>query len=256
MTPSRSTGRATTLVAVLLLAGSCAAPPKPDPADASSSTGSATPPAAAEPRPSLEGPFTLSDGRALAVTCWGTGEPAVLFDAGTGDPGIARWTGSPITNALAADRTVCAYDRAGLGASDPPPPQPRTLDEVVDEYHYAGRYPDEVAGLVLLDVPAGNPDMPADEVPAWDSPENPEHVDYVAVERQMAVSRLPIPAIPVTVVTASSGQSADPTEQRVWLDGSSNPTQTVLEGGHDIQYADPDGVLAAIQDVLETVDLS
>ena len=108
----------------------------------------------------------------------------------------------------------------------------------------------------MLDVPAGNPDMSADDVPAWDGPENPEHVDYVAVERQMALDRLPIPDIPVTVVTASFGQSADPSEQTVWLQGSSRPIQTVLEGGHDIQYADPDGVLAAIQDVLEAVDPS
>jgi hypothetical protein len=53
---------------------------------------------------------------------------------------------------------------------------------------------------------------------AWDAPANPEHMDYVAIERQMALHRLPIPAIPVTVVTADAGQSAtNPDEQKIWL---------------------------------------
>jgi hypothetical protein len=71
----------------------------------------------------------------------------------------------------------------------------------------AGR---DVVGLVLLDVPAGQATMSAADVAelAWDNPSNHEHVDYVAVERQMALHRLPIRAIPVTVVTAKKGQSA------------------------------------------------
>jgi pimeloyl-ACP methyl ester carboxylesterase len=103
-----------------------------------------------------------------------------------------------------------------------------------DVYHYTGRYPGDVVGLVLLDVPAGQATMSAADVAelAWDNPGNQEHVDYVTVERQMALHRLPIPAIPVTVVTAKEGQSAArPDEQRVWLKGSSHPAQVVLEGG-------------------------
>jgi pimeloyl-ACP methyl ester carboxylesterase len=78
-------------------------------------------------------------------------------------------------------------------------------------------------------------------------------MDYVAIERRMALNRLPIPAIPVTVITASAGQSADPKEQRVWLDGSSAPVQVILEGGHGISVDNPSGVLAEIVDVLEQV---
>jgi hypothetical protein len=68
----------------------------------------------------------------------------------------------------------------------------------------AGR---DVVGLVLLDVPAGQATMSAADVAelAWDNPSNHEHVDYVAAERQMALHRLPIRAIPVTVVTAKEG---------------------------------------------------
>jgi pimeloyl-ACP methyl ester carboxylesterase len=123
-------------------------------------------------------------------------------------------------------------------------------------YHYAGRYPGEVVGLVLLDVPAGQARMSAADVAelAWDNPGNPEHVDYVAVERQMALHRLPIRPIPVTVVTAKQGQSAArPDEQRVWLKGSSHPAHVVLDGGHNIDQDDPAGVLAEIEKVLALV---
>ena len=61
--------------------------------------------------------------------------------------------------------------------------------------HYSGRYPDEVAGLVMLDVPRGHARVPAAEVPAWGNPSHPEHIDFVAIERRMALNRFPIPAI-------------------------------------------------------------
>jgi len=40
-----------------------------------------------------------------------------------------------------------------------------------DAYHYAGRYPGEVAGLVLLDVPAGQAHMSAADMAelAWEA---------------------------------------------------------------------------------------
>lgn len=230
--------------------------------------------------PSVEGRFAIgTDGRELALTCWGDGAPVILFDAGSGDAGIDRWKSSEITRALARRTKVCAYDRLGLGASDPAPQHPRTLDDVVDDLHlllgaadirgpfvlvgssgggfdvyeHAGRYPDDVAGLVLLDVPAGQPNIAPADVPAWDAVDNPEHMDYAAVEHQMAVGRLPIRAIPVTVVTASRGQSADPSEQKVWLAGSSRPVQVVLEGGHNIYNDDSEGVLKEILAVLDAI---
>jgi hypothetical protein len=55
----------------------------------------------------------------------------------------------------------------------------------------------------------------------------------------------------LSVLTASHGLSADPNEQRVWLEGSSDPVQVVLEGGHAIHGDDPAGVLAEITKVLE-----
>lgn len=229
--------------------------------------------------PSVEGSFPVGDGRELAVICWGEGSPTVVLDAGSGDAGIARFQSSPMVEALAARTRVCAYDRAGLGASDPAPDKKRNLDDAARDLHdllaaaevpgpyllvgssggggdvfqHAGRYPDEVVGLVLLDVPKGQANLTPEDVPAWDSPENPEHMDYVAIERQMALDRLPIPPIPVTVVTASDGQSADPKEQRVWLKGSSAPRQVVLDGGHVIYEDNPEGVIVEIERMLQKI---
>jgi pimeloyl-ACP methyl ester carboxylesterase len=229
--------------------------------------------------PSVEGSYPVGDGRKLAIVCWGKGSPTVVLDAGSDDAGIARFRSSPMVEALAARTRVCTYDRAGLGMSDPAPDQKRNLDDAARDLHellaaaevpgpyllvgssgggfnvyqHTGRYPDEVAGLVLLDVPKGQSNLAPEDVPAWDSPENPEHMDYVAIERQMALHRLPIPGIPVTVVTASAGQSADPKEQRVWLKGSTTPRQVVLDGGHVIYVDNPEGVIAELDRMLDTI---
>jgi pimeloyl-ACP methyl ester carboxylesterase len=92
-------------------------------------------------------------------------------------------------------------------------------------YHHVGRYPKEVAGLVMLDVPAGQAEMSAEDVKelAWDAPGNPEHMDYVAIERQMALHRLPIPAIPVTVITADAVQSATNPDEEGLVDRQLSP---------------------------------
>ncbi|MCZ3388074.1 MAG: alpha/beta hydrolase [Actinomycetia bacterium] len=224
--------------------------------------------------PSPSGLFAVAaDQRKLALACWGHGAPAVVLDAGSSDAGLARWRASVLVADLAATTTVCTYDRAGLGESEAAPRRARVLDDVTsdlhkllaaariprpvvmvgasgggfDVYQHAGRYPADVAGLVMLDVPAGQRSMShSDGPPEWSDPANPEHVDYYAVEHQMAVARLKIRAIPVTVVTAKAGQSADPAEQRVWLAGSSRPVQVVIDGGHDIAFDAPGRVLKEI----------
>ena len=56
--------------------------------------------------------------------------------------------------------------------------------------------------------------------------------------------------LPVTVVTADGGQS-DKRDQQVWKVLSSDFSQVVLSGGHDIYVDDPQGV---VQQILNTVD--
>ena len=111
-------------------------------------------------------------GHRLYIECTGSGGPAVILQAGLG-ASSSSWVG--IAPAVAATTTVCAYDRAGHGRSDEAGPQDgialaidlHTLLEragVPRPYilaaHssggpyvrvFAAQYPDEVAGMVLLD---------------------------------------------------------------------------------------------------------
>jgi pimeloyl-ACP methyl ester carboxylesterase len=114
----------------------------------------------------------------LNLYCFGTGSPVVVFDSGWEDwapawaivqPAVARWT------------RTCTYDRAGAGFSDPGP-MPRTSVRIADDLHaallraaipapyilvghsfgsynmraFVDRYPNDVAGLVLVDGEDGD----------------------------------------------------------------------------------------------------
>lgn len=105
---------------------------------------------------------------------------------------------------------------------------------------------------MLLDVPAGNPHLTADEAPdaAWDHPANVERVDSFHAERTIARDKRSLGDLPVTVVTADAGQS-DKRDQQVWKLLSRDFSQVVLSGGHDIYLDDPQGV---VQQILNTVD--
>src|SRR2546422_1727822 len=112
-------------------------------------------------------------GYRLHISCTGKGSPTVVLIAGGGDfsfdwdlvqPDVSRFT------------RACSYDRAGLAWSDPGP-TPHTMGQDAYELHtllkaarikgpyvlvghsvggliarvYAEQYPDEVAGMVLVD---------------------------------------------------------------------------------------------------------
>jgi pimeloyl-ACP methyl ester carboxylesterase len=114
-------------------------------------------------------------GSSMHLHC--TGEegraPTVVMDIGAGGMGM-DW--GPVQPGVAKFARVCTYDRGGAGWSDPGA-QPRTSQQIVEELHallnnagiegpyvlvghslggnnvqiYASRYPDEVAGMVLVD---------------------------------------------------------------------------------------------------------
>ncbi|HTA57897.1 MAG TPA: alpha/beta hydrolase [Candidatus Baltobacteraceae bacterium] len=103
----------------------------------------------------------------------GRGGPTVVLEAGLMST-MLSW--SELQRALAGSFRVVSYDRAGLGWSDLGP-MPRTADRIVDELHtllqraeipppyvlvghsfggltmplFAARFPEEVAGMVLVD---------------------------------------------------------------------------------------------------------
>jgi Alpha/beta hydrolase family len=216
----------------------------------------------------------------LAIRCWGSGAPAVILDAGSSSGGIETFGAFPdqIIWPLAERSMVCAYDRAGTGETAPLPNKRRTIDDQAEELtallaaaevptprvlvgsswggfvavHTARNYPDGVGGLVLLDVPAGNPHLTAADAPdaAWDHPANVERVDSFHAERTMARDDRSLGDLPVAVVTADAGQS-DPKDQQFWKRLSNNFSQVVLAGSHDIYADDPGGVVDQIR---KTVD--
>jgi pimeloyl-ACP methyl ester carboxylesterase len=110
----------------------------------------------------------------LHLNLAGQGRPLVVLDAGLGGSSL-DW--SLVQPEVAKVTRVCSYDRAGYGWSDPGP-APRSSRRIVDELHvalanagleppyilvghsfggftvrfFAGHYPEEVAGLVLVDA--------------------------------------------------------------------------------------------------------
>jgi pimeloyl-ACP methyl ester carboxylesterase len=118
-------------------------------------------------------------GRNLHIYCTGDGSPTVLLESSlAGTTSLWGW----VQPEVAKGTRVCAYDRAGSGWSDPGP-KPRDGQRVAAELHtlldkagiagpyvlvghslgglyvraYAGQYPAEVAGMVLVD--SSHPDQ-------------------------------------------------------------------------------------------------
>jgi len=127
--------------------------------------------------------IAAGDGARLNFTCLGSGTRTVVFDSGFLDwapawavvqPRVARFT------------RACSYDRAGAGFSGPGP-MPRTTERIATELHdalrnggisgpyilvgsafggdhvraFADLFPQDVAGLVLVDADASDVDTPA-----------------------------------------------------------------------------------------------
>jgi pimeloyl-ACP methyl ester carboxylesterase len=115
-------------------------------------------------------------GHRLHLSCTGSGSPTVVLEPGAG--GMSSTVGL-ITPAVARDTRVCVYDRAGRGWSEPAD-TPQDATQIATDLHtllhrgqvpgpyvlaghsfgglytlaFAARYPDEVAGMVLVDSTA------------------------------------------------------------------------------------------------------
>ena len=236
-------------------------------------------------------------GRALFISCTGTGSPTVVLEAGGGNsadtwvsvqPEVARFT------------RVCSYDRAGLGQSDPAPSGVRTVQDSVDDLHallaaadisgpivlaghsfgglitrlYASQYPDDVAGVVLVDgMP---PDLlasalallPAEErretftIMRGLHPQDPEHLDIIA--SGIWVMAHPPAPVPTVVLAAglhgAPGAPPDPAFEDLWAELQRGQARaldarlvSVPEGDHFLQHDRPELVVEAIRLVVEAV---
>lgn len=85
-------------------------------------------------------------GRRLDLRCSGSGTPTVLLEAGQG---MSSMSWRKVQPALARSMRVCAYDRAGLGFSDPAP-LPRTARAEADDLHALVRSAKLAPPLVLV----------------------------------------------------------------------------------------------------------
>lgn len=135
-------------------------------------------------------------GRRINLKCFGTGAPTVVLMAG-----LSSW--SPVwykTQPEIAKKTqVCAFDRASYGFSDPAP-RPQILSDVPEDLHaalkaanlpgpyvlvghslgglearlFAQRWPQETAGLVLVDSSVGAESLIEAGLPGYDESQQPE----------------------------------------------------------------------------------
>jgi len=120
------------------------------------------------------GAFYTVKGYRMHINCTGSGSPTIVLEAGLGNDALIWGKVQPV---LAETTRVCAYDRAGLGWSDPAP-GPRDADHIAGELHrllleakvtgpivlmghsmaglvmrdYATRYPADIAGIVFVDA--------------------------------------------------------------------------------------------------------
>jgi pimeloyl-ACP methyl ester carboxylesterase len=126
-----------------------------------------------QPYASTKDSVRLPDGRIMHLVCMGQGSPSVVLLAGMFDWSIA-W--NQVQPSVGAETRVCAWDRAGLGLSDPPA-RPQLIDATTADLEaalaaghveppyvlvghsvggyesllFADRRPSQVAGMVLVD---------------------------------------------------------------------------------------------------------
>ena len=125
------------------------------------------------------GEMVVVGGRQMHLLCQGQGSPSVILESGI--PGTSLGWASVMED-IASFARVCAYDRAGYAWSEGGP-EPRTISNITGELRellrtaqvdppyvlaghsfgglvvqfYASRFPDDVAGMVLVD--SAHPDL-------------------------------------------------------------------------------------------------
>lgn len=140
------------------------------------------------------GELITVDGATMHLDCRGEGKPVVILEAGLG---FASSSWGPVFDAVSRSTQVCAYDRPGLGWSDPVAGWPADSASVVERLHtlleasgtegpyvllgmsaggvyvreYWQRYPGDVAGMVLVD---SSHEQQGDRLPVFEGQQNME----------------------------------------------------------------------------------
>jgi pimeloyl-ACP methyl ester carboxylesterase len=239
-------------------------------------------------------------GRALYASDTGTDGPTVVLESGLGDP-AAPWSG--LIPGIASFARVVSYDRPNTEASaSDPAPTPRTGADVVADLYallegaaipgpyvlvghsiggtfvrlYASLYPDDVAGLVLVDATHEDQftrleDMvPPELLEMVTQGDNAEGIDVETSLAQVAEARATTPLQPMPLIVLSAGQSDPaifpegwPLEETDLLHLELQEDLASLVPGarlivaeqstHYIHQTQPDLVLDAIRQVVDAV---
>jgi pimeloyl-ACP methyl ester carboxylesterase len=228
----------------------------------------------------------------LNLRCAGEGSPIVVLDSGAGDTS-ATWDW--VIPDVKKFTRVCAYDRAGLGKSAAGP-KPRSAERISGELHnllrragmlppyvlaghsagglnvrlYAARFPDEIAGLVLVD--ATQEDFPKMEAAILTQAERektrtavanaPEAVRDEIEAIPLSVEELrragPPPAVPVAIITAFHETESEKF-RKAWIELQDRLAATypgasrilATKSGHYVPFDEPELVVDTIRKIVE-----
>ena len=242
----------------------------------------------------IEGMFTVA-GHEIYLSCGGGPGPTVIFEAAVGEDHASFL---PIAQRIQNRAYTCVYDRTGVGRSTKPKPAVTARDHVAELHElleladvprpavvvghsYGGivslmetvEHPEDVAGLILIDSSHPHQDeRMADLHLAELDPEYfvqlAEIVDWPGSMRQAAAEYGHLPAIPLTVITATKVDADDglppdfPREamKAIWL-GLQDEHARLRPDARHIQAAtshyvhvdDPDLVVSEIIHMLEAL---
>ena len=250
---------------------------------------------ASEEAKEIDGVFKVDGDRGLYIRCTGTGSPTLLLEGGDEDTSDSYEFAREDLDQTAR---TCAYDRANLGMSDPAPPPRGTKEYLADLEHlldaakisgpfvlvgtsgggyisadYAYAHPDQVAGMVFVEVPSPFRDPPQEIVDATkpDSPDNVEKRDYLQMEKDAWNARKQVGDFPMTILSneysdsdiaaaefpsEKRGMRSNVEDQRGWLVLSPQAKQVVVHTGHAVEESDPELVIATILDVVKAAQKS
>jgi pimeloyl-ACP methyl ester carboxylesterase len=237
-------------------------------------------------------------GHQLRMRIAGHGSPTVVFEAGgTGAAGGPLEAWERVQPTVSEFTRTVAYDRAGIGLSAPGP-KPRDAIQIARELHaalanariappyllvghsfggpfvrvFAGLYPNEVAGMLLID-PTQEEFMDWNQArdPSKEKRTDEEWKEVIASLSEAHDSKVP-QGIPVSVITAMGPRvlpkSISVTEEQMkeyrtvkpmwlkfhqeWVDRLPNGRHIITEkSGHGVPFEEPELVINTIREMVE-----
>lgn len=269
-------------------------------------------PASPTAAPSLSNPFDQKidvGGYALRIVCTGEGAPTVIIESGFGEPALESSSWTTVKYGIEKTTRICMYDRAGLGSSDVATGKDRTSKDIMKDLHtllhkayvpgpyilvghsiggfhvlvFAHEYPQEVAGIVLVDsshpdqwqdvsavLPPESPDEPTSlkklrNIPPASLPEKMDILESTKQVREVkSLGDLPLVVLshtPTISVNSNISPELSKKIEQVWAklqnnlaSLSSNSTHIIAtKAGHYIQVDQPQLVIDAILKVIAEI---